>query len=435
MLRRPAARVRVRRPALRGAGQASEEWIDISEKDMSEVRLGTLLMVELSYEGERGLMFCSVLDRVEDELGHWLGVNVKGTNISGLRHWKLQKRGTAGRLYISQERVEEGSRILQEALGYTERFKVVAERPGDPWTANCEDVPGVAGVMAETEDLRKAAQDLGLAGEGAAAVPAPPDIERADPPRGALPSGSSNSKRKRVRTMVANARCSARDTPLDPSYRREVSLKIKRKRRSSSSGTGSSVSSDSSQGIGDEHQLKAIAKKLPGYLARRSAKEALEALAQACGESPESYQVFLRYYRQVIANRGGPKPLLREMLTLSFLMDTMLKGEVLHALDIVAQRLKSLELLQQGAEETWGASWSCSRRRSQLWPAIPRPGLRGQKLKKQLWDRNRPPPPPGGWKGKAESPGGKAKGKKGDGKDPKGKGEKGKESKVVKVDS
>ena len=405
------------------------------------MKLGTLLMVELSYEGERGLMFCSVLDRVEDELGRWLGVSIRGTNISSLRHWKLHRRGNAGRLYISQEKVEESSRMLQEALGYTERFKVVTEKPPEPWAVNCEDVPGAASVVAETADLRRAAQDLGFTGEAVQPAAAPLEAERADRPREGKPDVPRDSKRKRVRSMVANARWSAKGTPLDPTYRREVSLKIKKRRRSSSSGTGSSVSSSSSQGIGDEHQLKAIAKKLPGYLARRSAKEALEALAQACGESPESYQVFLRYYRQVISNRSGPKPLLREMLTLSFLMDTLLKGEVLHALDVVAQRLKSLELLQQGAEGDL-------RRQLELIPPevatlashtearfARSEHQADQKLKKQLWDRNRPPPPPGGWKGKAESPGGKAGGKKGTGKEPKGKGEKGKESKVVKVDS
>ena len=181
-----------------------------------------------------------------------------------------------------------------------ERFKFVTERPPEGWALNYENVPGAITVGQENADLLKAAQDLGYQGAATPAVGAPPEHEAAERTREDKAGGEKSSKRKRVRSMVASARWCARGTPLDPTYRREVSLKIKKKRKSSSLAAGSSVSSDSSQGIGDEHQLKTIVKKLPMYLARRSAKEALEALSQTSGESIDAYQVFVRYYRQVV---------------------------------------------------------------------------------------------------------------------------------------
>ena len=111
MLRRPAARARVRRPARREE-EVLQEWQDTSEKDLGGLRLGSLLVAEITYEGEKGQVFGSVLDRVEDELGRWVGIGVKGTSIPALRHWKLNFGSGTARLYISQAKVEKGDRIL-----------------------------------------------------------------------------------------------------------------------------------------------------------------------------------------------------------------------------------------------------------------------------------------------------------------------------------
>ena len=351
MLRRPAARPRIRRPAARGRPPPAVEggWVDVKERSMNGVKIGEDVMVELVYEGERGQAYCCALDKIEDELGLWLGVRLRGTNIAGLRHWRLNRGGGVQRLYISQEFIDEEHRLLQEGLGYSEKFKVILEKPGEGWAFNCEDVAAEGAGGAETGDLAKAAQGLGFEGMEQEPKATTNSLKRAAEPENSGESQPS-SKRRRVKAMLARARWSSRDTPVDPRYRREISLRLKKKKKSSSSGGTSSGSETSSQGIGDEHQLKAIAKRLPGYLARKSAKEALEALAQDTGEELESYQVFVRYHRQIVSTRGGARPLLREMLTLATLMDTLLRGEVLQGLDVIAQRLKSLELLQQGAE-------------------------------------------------------------------------------------
>ena len=79
-------------------------------------------------------------------------------------------------------------------------------------------------------------------------------------------------------------------------------------------------------------------------------KEAKKNLAEATGEAPQSLKIFHRYYRQVVAPRGGSKGLQREMVTLSMLLHTLIEGDVLRAADVAAQRLKSLELMQQGSD-------------------------------------------------------------------------------------
>ena len=269
-------------------------------------------MVELVYVGERGQASIFVQDKIEDELGKWLGVRLKGTNIAGLRHWWLNRGGSAVRFYLSQEPVEEEKRVLQEGLGYTEKFKIITERPVEGWAFNCEDVPAEPTAVAETGDLMRAAQGLGFTGgepEGRSEARVEKRKSEVDQEGEDRPT----SKRRRVKAMLARARWSPKGTTVDPRYRREVSLKLRKKKKSSSSGGTSSGSETSSHGIGDEHQLRSIAKRLPGYLARRSAKEALEALAQDTGEEMENYQVFVRYHRQVVASRGGARPLLRDV--------------------------------------------------------------------------------------------------------------------------
>eukprot|EP00434_Breviolum_minutum_P041982 symbB.v1.2.037352.t1/scaffold5493.1/size26513/2 len=56
-----------------------------------------------------------------------------------------------------------------------------------------------------------------------------------------------------------------------------------------------------------------------------------------------------RYYRQVLMGKVQSKPMLREMLTISCVLDELVGGQVLQAADLLAQRLKSLELMAAGA--------------------------------------------------------------------------------------
>ena len=161
------------------------------------------------------------------------------------------------------------------------------------------------------------------------------------------------SGKQKVKKMLAKAKWSPKDTPLDPTYKRPIRLKVQKKKSSSSSSSRTSASSQSSEGgLGSEHRLRGISRRLPGYLARQSAKEAIKMLASQTREGLDSYQVFNRYYRQVVQGRGGSRGLQRELYTLCSVVDLIISGEILTALDTLCQRIKGLELLQQGADSS-----------------------------------------------------------------------------------
>ena len=151
--------------------------------------------------------------------------------------------------------------------------------------------------------------------------------------------------------MIRRAQWDASGTPVDPKYKREIKVSLKKsKREASSSASSSSGSSGSYGGIGREQELKAVSRRLPGYLTRKAAQEGALSLSQGIGEDLKGFQLFLRYYRQVVVPRGGSKPILQELLTLATALDGLIGGNILATLDLLSQRFKSLELLQGGAD-------------------------------------------------------------------------------------
>lgn len=234
------------------------------------------------------------------------------------------------------------------------------------------------------------------------------------------------SKKQQVKEMVLKSKWTPARTPLDPSYRRPIKIRMGQKRKASSSSGSTTRSSSTSEDRSSDHQVHRVAKKLPGYLARCCCKEASNLLAQDVGEEGSTYVVMQKYYRQILLRRGGSRPLLREMATLSWGMDLLLQGKILQLADLLAQRLKALELIQQGTTGDLAAQLELLPKESQ--------GLSSQaeariakseffqenKLANQLKGKGkRPfaPPPPQGKEGKGT---GKSwdkrgtKGKKGD---------------------
>ena len=322
-----------------------QEWTKVDDFSLDKFPLGSKVLAKIWYAGEEGLICGLLKDETRDSEGKWLGIKLLGTNIAQLRNWALTQ-GTQSALYLGREPVPLDRRLQAEGIAYLLELKVARDSELDPWMNNCraEEAQGV-----ETGDLLDAAHHLGAAVPKLQGGPQKGEGEVADaiPP----PAPKKLSGRQKVKKMVERSKWSLSGTPLDPSFRRPINLKLKKKKSSSSSSSGSSVSSRSSEdGLGSEHKLRSISRKLPGYLARQSAKEALRLLATQSGEDLHSYQVFNRYYRQVIQPRGGSRGLQRELLTLSWVVDTLLAGNILSALDIMCQRIKSLELLQQGSE-------------------------------------------------------------------------------------
>ena len=131
---------------------------------------------------------------------------------------------------------------------------------------------------------------------------------------------------------------------------------------SSSGGTSSSSSSSAEEVVGGlfetEHKIKSIARRYPGALTSSALMEAKESLLTTSGmawslDRKSLPPLFTHFVRQQLASHMSP-PVLQEALTLSTSLDAMLQGKPAYACDVMAQRLKSLESLSQGAHWSVG---------------------------------------------------------------------------------
>lgn len=348
----PALPARRRRPAAqKEVAVVDTPWIEVKDLKPQDLVIGEKYMMKIWYGQEEGLLHAEMKEETKDEEGQWIGVKVRGTPIHQVRSYVVSKSGDQSRLYLSQAEVDLGRRKNIPGLGYLLAFRRTTLTDNEHWMENCLDHQREG---AENEALAEVAEKFGFpprpAGpqEGAVVNDGPSDE---DPEKSKGKKKKKLSGRQKVKQMLTKARWNPAGTPMDPTYKKPVKLKVQRRKSSSSSNSGSSSSEDSSvDGLGTEHRLKSIWRKLPGYLARCSAKEARKLLAEKSGENPSSLKIFYRYYRQVILPRGGSKGMQRELLTHSMLLDMMLDGEILSAMDVMVQRIKALELMQQGSE-------------------------------------------------------------------------------------
>jgi hypothetical protein len=233
------------------------------------------------------------------------------------------------------------------------------------------------------------------------------------------------------------------DTGVDPDpvvrrrFKRRATKLSRRKGKDVSNSSSSATTSTSTLGqedagiFGGVGKVQRIGRKLPGVLTLGALEEASEALITQEGGLFETGAaalppLFLRYYRMQLASRMSPA-MGREAHTLSQILDSLLRGRVAEGMDIGAQRLKSLEMMAQGAH------WTVSQQQELL----PREGAsmstttefqlasrQAREEGKAKLDATRPYGARGSSSGKGEEwtkgsgkkGGGKYKGQKGDGK-------------------
>ena len=359
-----AARARTsgtRRQALRAAAQSANarlkrdprtlapknpaEWVEVDLLKEDTFDLTSTLHLEVWYGGEVGEIAGTLEQLHADRLGRWYGVKVLGSMLASVRDWKRANPGEV--FYCCHETTPMDKRASAPGVGYILRAKILTHEKD--WTSNAlEDPP----PPVESDQLRKAAERFGFPQH---ALPSLAPLEEAPQKKESAKPSSSKKKRgkRKVKEMLEKARWKIEGTPLDPEYRRPIKLgKTKRKKRSSSSRSSSdsgTPSSGSSEVLQAEHRLRKIAQRLPGYLCRKASKEAATILSQNIGEGDWSVGVYRRYYRQILLPKVGSKAILREMMTLCSLLDTLLDGHILTVADLAAQRLKSLELLASGS--------------------------------------------------------------------------------------
>eukprot|EP00435_Cladocopium_sp_Y103_P018554 s2113_g4.t1 len=153
---------------------------------------------------------------------------------------------------------------------------------------------------------------------------------------------------------------------LDPSVRkrfRRRASRIAQKKGKDSKGSSSSSSSTSEEVekgdatlFGSSSRVQVIGKRLPGTLAASALEEVAESLVDHEGGLWETQSgplpaLFSRYFKQQLTGRMAP-PMARETMTLCHAADLLMRGRTAEALDVLAQRIKALELQSTGVHYT-----------------------------------------------------------------------------------
>ena len=286
---------------------------------------------------------------VEDSLGKWAQVTLLGTNHDSLREWRLQ---SSAPLFISRVGVTTDQQVMDQELFYTREVGEIDEKI--TWITNLKDHGSTGGLSG----INQLARELGYGG-GQGVGPRERTPGGADPASPASPTKPSKKKRlrgrERVKAMLKDSQWSWKNSALDPRFKRpKIRLKRKKDKSSSSSTTETEKSNDSEEEdlFPEEDQIKYIHRKCPGLLTRHGIKQAkcrVLALQGEGGEGKNPEPVFVRYHRQIFAPQNPSAPLKREHLTLSTVLDCILRGEILKGSDILTQRLKSLEQIAHGA--------------------------------------------------------------------------------------
>ena len=169
-----------------------------------------------------------------------------------------------------------------------------------------------------------------------------------------------------------------KDTGMDPDLSRRKKVlrkarklgkagkKKRKKKEKGSSSSGTSSSSTSSAGstddygdaglFEDEKRLRLIWRRCPGSLAARSIQEIKKSLLTSMGTTWEMNRstlppLYTQYGRQSVLP-GMTAALQQESLTVCQALDLLTQGKVAACMDVLNQRLKSLEALGRGAHWT-----------------------------------------------------------------------------------
>jgi hypothetical protein len=167
--------------------------------------------------------------------------------------------------------------------------------------------------------------------------------------------GSKAHARKTLESCFGN-------TGLDPNpkVRRRIARRAKKavkKARDSSTSTTSSTSSEESSGdagslLEDRSKVHRLAARAPGVLTASSVLNMSQFLTQISGSGwePEApgVQPLLSLYNRVYISGKLSGGMQREFHTLCHCGDLLLQGRLAESLDVMVQRLKSLELVGQG---------------------------------------------------------------------------------------
>ena len=392
--RRPAAageaggdrrRVRVRPAAVVPPAPAREElatgaWVESGGMAVTDLTPGKKFQIEALY-WDKPVEAAAELVGVAIKAGQMeVSFRVSGTSDEQLLKWLTAEEDRVLRGHLCPAGCTNSPQ--SEDLIHVKRLRLL-EVDTPAWAQNLKEA-------AEAEVLRRLAAESDrrareARGKGVGA-PAGEAAKGADTSESSGSSDSSKEKKKRKKKKKKGKKKKKKGkawkvegkkdlkqlfqhTGLDPdaSIRRAVMKKarkgMQKKKDDSEASTGSSSGESRSASAGEElfedsHRIRRAAMKGPGALSCQTIQNMSKYLltAQGLPVAPREGAlpaICLQYHRQVLAGRLSP-PLARESLNLCAAADAILDGQAALGVDILLQRLKSVEAL--GGGTTWAAA-------------------------------------------------------------------------------
>ena len=382
--RRPiAAMAKLKRPAGREEEETEKPLEDVKVKKFSSVdarRIASLRGVYLPtarYYG-REVKVAGLVKGVKTEDGQWyMELEVSGTRDEELLRILSGRRDKVLSVHLCEEECRQ--QLSDELLVHAMEFEEVTLGE-EGWMKNLKEAHGRP-VEEEDEmrDLRRE-QELMEAAEKKVKKDEKKDLKKKK-----REEGEEGRRRKSPRLDEEGMEIGQKSledvfsgTGMDPSVKgrskvlkraRKLAKKGKKGKKkkekgssSSSQGEDSSTSSSSSLDIGEtgifeeEKRLRTVWKRCPGALSSRSIQEIKRNLVTAAGTAWEMDKqtlppIYTQYCRQVVMPGMGAS-LQQEVITVSQTLDLLAQGKIAAGMDVLNQRLKSLEALGRGAHWT-----------------------------------------------------------------------------------
>ena len=382
-LRRPASlRGALRRPARQEAEKEKEEQVlpklqsfsDLNPKALAGLR--SIYLPEAVYYG-RKVKLAGQVKSVRSEDGQWfLDLEVKGTRDEDLLRILSGRKDKLVAVHLCT--MDCNQQLADELLVHSGKFEEVSLME-ESWMSNLKEATRREDGGDDLQELRREQARMEEAGRKAktddkkeAKRKKREEAEEGRPSKS--PKGGEESREVGQRTLAEVFG----GTGMDPNVRvrskivkraRKIAKKDRRSKKkkdkgssSGSLGTTSSSSSSSSLEVGetglfeDDKRLRAVWKRCPGALSSISLQEIKRSLVTAagtaCGMDKQSLPpLFTQYSRQVVMP-GMSASLQQEVITISQALDLLAQGKVGSSMDVLTQRLKSLEALGRGAHWT-----------------------------------------------------------------------------------
>lgn len=379
-VRRPAARGAVlRRPARGGAEEEAaprEERVkSFDNVDLREVaRMDTIAFPEAVYYG-RKVTLAGHIRGLRCEGDQWfLEVEATGTQDEELLRILSGKRNKVMQVHVCRH--DCGKQLTDELLIHSGTYEA-AKLDEAAWMSNLKAVKAVEAGEDEMRELRLEQERMELAKKEKERKNEKKESKKRRREEKEEGRQAKSPKKDEEEMEVGQVALEEifRDTGMDPNLRRRSRVlkrarklakrgkkgKKKKEKGSSDSSEGSSPSSSESSSLDvgnsgifeDEKKLKTVWRKCPGALSSRSIQEIKANLLTSTGTAWDMNKavlppVYTQYARQVIMPRMGAS-LQQEVITVSQTLDLITRGRVAAAMDILNQRLKSLEALGRGS--------------------------------------------------------------------------------------